>query len=142
MHSFSGRFCLKESGAKVEHLGMLHSHPSRSNPANNNDEFSWGDGLVAAVSGKIYLTTPHGNVYALSQEDAKTVIDTGLDWDKTVFAQKKKPLLKALWYGFNPTDAFYYNVLADYDEHGKKAVQTLPGYNYETFDAKPYNTYK
>ncbi|MBQ7113400.1 MAG: hypothetical protein IJO10_04095 [Clostridia bacterium] len=121
---------------------MLHSHPSRRDPSDDNDEFSWGDGLVAAVSGKIYLTTPHGNVYALSQEDAKTVIDTGLDWDKTVFAQKKKPLLKALWYGLNPTDAFYYNVLADYDEHRKKAAQTLPGYNYETFDAKTYNTYK
>lgn len=104
MHSLSGRGCLKESGAKVEHLGLLHSHPN--DRTEDNDNFSWGDGLVAAISGKIYLTTPHGNVYALSQEDAKTVIDTGLDWDKTVFAQNKKPLLKALWYGINPTDAF------------------------------------
>ena len=86
MHSLSGRFCLTESGAKVEHLGLLHSHPQWKKSSKDNDLFSPGDAVVSVLSGKIYLTTPHGNVYALSQEDAKTVIDTGLDWDKTVFA--------------------------------------------------------
>ena len=70
MHSLSGRGCLTESGAKVEYLGMLHSHPSRRDPSEDNDNFSRGDGLVSAISGRIYLTTPHGELYALDRKDS------------------------------------------------------------------------
>jgi hypothetical protein len=46
-------------------MGLLHSHPD--NRSIDNDGFSAGDALVATVSGKIYLTTPYGNVYALDK---------------------------------------------------------------------------
>ena len=46
----------------VRFEGVLHSHPN--DRKTDNDQFSWGD-----ASGKIYLTTPHGHVYALDKGD-------------------------------------------------------------------------
>lgn len=55
---------------------MLHSHPQWDGNSTDNDRFSYGDSLVAVLSGKIYLTTPHGEVYALDREDGRKLINS------------------------------------------------------------------
>jgi len=119
---------------------MLHSHPQRWN-GEDNDEFSLGDGLVAAISGKIYLTTPHGEVYALTRKDAPMVITGNFDWNKTYQAKYGDPRKNKLWTKLKPEEAQYYQLL-DYGEEWEKMRRTIPGYNYETFDIKTYNTYQ
>ena len=89
MRSLPDRFCLKESGAKVEHLGLLHSHPQWYGNKRDNDQYSWGDSLVSVLSGKIYLTTPHGEVYALEREDGKELIWPGMKRERMVKKGKK-----------------------------------------------------
>ncbi|MBQ6692054.1 MAG: hypothetical protein IJN00_01855, partial [Clostridia bacterium] len=69
--------------AKIDYLGMLHSHPQRWN-GEDNDEFSWGDGLVSAISGRIYLSTPDGELYAPDRRDCWKVIPAGFVRDAPV----------------------------------------------------------
>ena len=92
MHSLSGWFCIKESGVKVEHLGLLHSHPN--DRTEDNDNFSWGDGLVSAISGRIYLSTPGGELYAPDRKDAWKVIPTGFAHDALVSQNKSAGEIK------------------------------------------------
>ena len=77
-------------GANVRFEGILHSHPSYGNGStyNNNDNFSWGDGLAAKLSGKIWLTTQDGTMYALDGTDTEDVISAGLIWDILVGLKK------------------------------------------------------
>ena len=56
----------------VRFEGVLHSHPN--DRSEDNDQFSLGDAFVAAVSGKIFLTTPYGHVYALGRTDGSAMI--------------------------------------------------------------------
>jgi hypothetical protein len=74
-------------GAQVQYLGILHSHPSREShdgKYDNNQEFSWGDAVAAAISGKIWLTTQDGSMYALDRERAMPIIWPGLIRDAAV----------------------------------------------------------
>lgn len=43
------------AGAKVKFAGILHLHPSYGSGGvyDNNDSFSWGDGLATLLAGKI-----------------------------------------------------------------------------------------
>ena len=127
---------LTESGAKVEHLGLLHSHPQRWN-GEDNDEFSLGDGLVAAISGKIYLTTPEGNLYALSRRDAWKPIILGIDYNKTYNAQYGTPIQKVINRIVNGPLWPYY-ALRDYHKLKEWNFAETSGPNFETFDANSY----
>ena len=75
------------AGAEVKFEGILHSHPSYGSGEsyNNNDNFSWGDGLAAMLSGKIWLTTQDGTMYALDEADTGVVIPAGIMWDALVW---------------------------------------------------------
>ncbi len=44
-----------------------------------------GDGLAAMLSGKIWLTTQDGTMYALDEADAGVVIPAGIMWDALVW---------------------------------------------------------
>ena len=112
---------------------MLHSHPSRSNPANDNDEFSWGDGLVSAISGKIYLSTPGGELYALDRKDAWKVIPTGFIRDQMVIANKNANNVGIPRYLWNLWGALYNEPFIDTHD------EAVSGYHYKTFDANSYN---
>lgn len=60
---------------------MLHSHPSRRDPSDDNDEFSWGDGLAALLAGQITLTTQDSTMFVLNQDEALEVVISGLKAD-------------------------------------------------------------
>ena len=68
---------------------MLHSHPQWKENREDNDEFSPGDAIVSVLSGKIYLTTPHGEVYALEGKDGKALILPGMKRERMVKKGKK-----------------------------------------------------
>jgi len=119
-------------GKNVEYLGMLHSHPQWYNNTQDNDQFSWGDSLVAALSGKIYLTTPHGEVYALEREDGKELIGPGMKRERIV---KKKKRTEKERYPDWLKKAEEENFVDNHDAKSK-------GRNYVTFDVKSYDTRK
>ena len=87
------------AGAEVKFEGILHSHPSYGSGEsyNNNDNFSWGDGLAAMLSGKIWLTTQDGTMYALDDESAKPIIlpafvrDLIVDYRNRIWEMGKQP---------------------------------------------------
>ena len=135
MHSLSGRGCIKESGAKAEYLGMLQAHPN--DRTEDNDNFSWGDGLVSAISGRIYLTTPEGNLYALSRRDAWKPIILGIDYNKTYNAQYGTPIQKVINRIVNGPLWPYY-ALRDYHKLKEWNFAETSGPDFETFDANSY----
>ena len=116
---------------------MLHSHPKRWN-GEDNDEFSLGDGLVAAISGKIYLTTPEGNIYALNWWDAWKPIILGIDYNKTYNAQYGTPIQKAMNRFMNGSLWPYY-ALRDYQKLKEWNFAETSGPNFETFNANSYH---
>ena len=150
--TFAGRGCLKESGAKVEYLGLLHSHPQWKKSRKDNDLFSPGDAVVSVLSGKIYLTTPHGEVYALDKKEGKKIIVPGILRDSIVFHHNLVDMIKSL-----PKNeltalkvAFPLQFLSEYLY--EKAVKPIndrfvsdhdavsSGRNFQTFDANTYDT--
>ncbi|MBE5784861.1 MAG: hypothetical protein E7330_03595 [Clostridiales bacterium] len=114
---------------------MLHSHPQWYQNTVDNDLFSWGDALVSTISGKIYLTTPHGEVYALEGKDGKKMIVPGYIRDEMVRVKN------IAWkYGIRPDQVlslwgtlFSDDFLNWYNEAGR-------GYNFGNYNVKTYDT--
>ena len=114
---------------------MLHSHPQWKKSRKDNDLFSPGDAVVSVLSGKIYLTTPHGNLYALEKEDGKGLILPGIIREQMVKEENRADaigippqLLLSLW-GL----LYSKNYINRHDAKSK-------GTNFEQFDVKTYDT--
>lgn len=118
-------------GVKVRYMGLLHSHPD--NRSIDNDGFSAGDALVATVSGKIYLTTPYGNVYVLDKwHGALMLLPSGFR-ELMVLENnylRSNSIPESEW----PVGLKWYmdNVLAEYDKKTR-------GGNFETIPANTYD---
>ena len=132
MHSLSGRVCLKESGAKVEHLGLLHSHPQWKKSRKDNDLFSPGDAVVSVLSGKIYLTTPHGEVYALDRKKAWLPLVSGVLAEGPYWINQLAQKLNIGLPERSEESEKLYQMIKKLDQH------ISPGSNYETFDINTY----
>ena len=112
-------------------MGMLHAHPN--DRKTDNDQFSWGDGLVAAASGKIYLTTPNGNVYALDRLDGSKIVLPGMLRETMLASSKAARKLGVSDYLWNPLLGLYMDYAID------KHDEWVRGSNFETVEAKTYN---
>ncbi|MBQ7113402.1 MAG: hypothetical protein IJO10_04105 [Clostridia bacterium] len=136
MYRSPGYLSLIENGAKVEHLGMLHSHPSRAN-GEDNDEFSLGDAIVSVVSRRIYLTTPEGYVYALDRKDGWKLIVPGYKRERVNAADWQ------LYYGSVTEEELpKWIVEALAEDYVAKQDAKSKGSNFVTFDINTYNTRK
>ena len=115
---------------------MLHSHPN--DRTEDNDNFSRGDGLVSAISGRIYLSTPGGELYAPDWDDSRKVIISGLDYEKTHYANYGSKVGNILWNILSPREALLYN-LRDYHAVKERNENTVSGGRFQTFDANTYH---
>ena len=127
----ANRIIVQYAGSKIHYMGMLHAHPN--DRKTDNDQFSWGDGLVAAASGKIYLTTPHGNVYALDRLDGSKVVLPGMLRETMLASSKAARKLGVSDYLWNPLLRLYMDYAID------KHDEWVRGSNFETVEAKTYN---
>lgn len=115
---------------------MLHSHPSRAN-GEDNDEFSLGDAIVSVVSGRIYLTTPEGYVYALDRKDGWKLIVPGYKRERVNAADWQ------LYYGSVTEEELpKWIVEALAEDYVAKQDAKSKGSNFVTFDINTYNTRK
>ena len=114
-------------GVPVRYLGILHSHPGRG--TDNNSEFSAGDGLVAAISGKIWLTTEDGSMYALDRGQGLPIILPGAVRDGIVMFQKALNDLKIPWPSW----------LTDRQAFVQQHDARTNGANFEVIGAKSYD---
>ena len=119
---------------EVQFEGVLHSHPN--DRKTDNDQFSWGDALVSVLSGKIYLTTPHGHVYALDKGDGRGLIVPAMLRDFAVRRSNQLQNEGVLKNDYPALLRFYLDTI--YPEH----QAFLSGSNFETIDAKTYDAAK
>ena len=100
------------------------------------EEREVGGGLAAPLSGKIYLTTPHRNLYALDRNDSWKIIPAGFVREQMVVANRNANRVGIPRYLWNLWGALYNKSFIDAHD------EAASGYNYETFDANSYNTRK
>ena len=136
---------------------MLHSHPQWDGNSTDSDRFSYGNSLVAVLSGKIYLTTPHGNLYALGKEDGKGLILPGVarelivsrdnladsisEWGKSKLSEDAIRALQVA-YPWPFLGEYLYNKITKpaMDTFVKENDSVSAGRNFQTFNAKSYDT--
>ncbi|MBE5784863.1 MAG: hypothetical protein E7330_03605 [Clostridiales bacterium] len=136
---------------------MLHSHPQWKENREDNDLFSPGDAIVSVLSGKIYLTTPHGNLYALEKEDGKGLILSGVardlivtrdnltrsisEWGKSKLSEDAIHALQVA-YPWPFLGEYLYNKITKpaMDTFVKENDSVSAGRNFQTFNAKSYDT--
>ncbi|MDD5917633.1 MAG: hypothetical protein PUD73_00835 [bacterium] len=123
-------------GVRVRYLGILHSHPSRKDSNgeyDNNEEFSWGDALVATISGKIWLTTQDGSMYALNRDKADPLILSGLIRDVAVLYSNYLISQGVGWNDYPQWLKVYWPKIQQHDAAAN-------GRNFETVNARAYGT--
>ena len=122
------------AGAKVKFEGILHSHPSYESGGvyDNNDSFSWGDGLAALLAGKIWLTTQDGSMYALNEADAAPLVLPALICDIAVTYANHLKERDLTWDD-------YPQWLKDFWPKIERHDANASGRNFELLDVKSYD---